>query len=142
MPLEEYRRRLKEIITHEAVRAQGTKVLLLTPPPVNEYQLEAFDREKGFATPSRTAKNTKLYADACRDVGNALDTIVVDIWSAFMHEAGWTEGEPLAGSKEIPRNEKLAALLTDGTSIIPFVRGSGCLKNSVIRVFCIYDCAC
>lgn len=42
---------------------------------------------------------------------------VVDIWSALMRAAGWREGEPLAGSKDIGENERLAALLSDGERI-------------------------
>lgn len=114
VPLETYKESLKAIITHDAVRAQKTKILLLTPPPVNEYQLEPNALATGLRTLTRTATNTKLYADACREVGNSLDTPVVDIWSAFMKEAGWKEGQPLAGSKSAPANENLAALLSDG----------------------------
>ncbi|EAS35447.3 GDSL Lipase/Acylhydrolase [Coccidioides immitis RS] len=114
VPLEKYQQCLRGIITHKAVNAQKTKLLLLTPPPVNEYQLESYGRESGYSTLTRKAQVTKLYADACREVGKSLDTPVVDIWSAFMKEAGWTEGEPLAGSKDAPPNKKLAELLCDG----------------------------
>jgi hypothetical protein len=31
-----------------------------------------------------------------------------------MRVAGWDEGKPLDGSREVPENEKLAGLLTDG----------------------------
>ncbi|WEW57814.1 hypothetical protein PRK78_003281 [Emydomyces testavorans] len=132
VPLDKYRQSLKDIVTHEAVRAQGTKVLLLTPPPVNEYQLSSLDREKGFDSPSRTAKNTKVYADACREVGNSLSIPVVDIWFAFMREAGWKEGEPLAGSKDVPANEKLAALLSDGLHLSP--AGYKVMHGEVMKV--------
>ncbi|KAI1913578.1 hypothetical protein LOZ53_005339 [Ophidiomyces ophidiicola] len=106
VPLDKYRQYLKDILTHEAVRAQNTKLLLLTPPPVNEYKLEP--------TPARSAATTKKYADACREVGTALKVPVVDIWAAFMKEAGWTEGTPLAGSKDAPPNQALEQLLYDG----------------------------
>ena len=62
----------------------------------------------------RTAEATKKYADACRELGNRLGVPVVDIWSAFMKAAGWSEGEPLAGSINAPENKKLADLLSDG----------------------------
>ena len=99
--------------SHPSVQAQGMKLLLLTPPPVNEYQLDLqeFVVKDGNR---RTAANTKIYADACREVGSKTGVPVVDIWSAFMRAAGWKEGEPLAGSKTAAENEKLAALLSDG----------------------------
>ncbi|GBF66874.1 isoamyl acetate-hydrolyzing esterase [Trichophyton mentagrophytes] len=114
VPLEKYVQNLKAIIQHPVVRYGGTKIVLLTPPPVNEYQLTAFDLSKGVTPLSRSANNTKLYADACREVGKSLHVAIADIWSAFMREAGWVEGQPIAGSKEIPENPKLASLLIDG----------------------------
>ncbi|EGD93615.1 GDSL Lipase/Acylhydrolase [Trichophyton tonsurans CBS 112818] len=114
VPLEKYVQNLKAIIQHPVVRYGGTKIVLLTPPPVNEYQLTAFDLSKGVTPLSRSANNTKLYAGACREVGKSLHVAIADIWSAFMREAGWVEGQPIAGSKEIPENPKLASLLIDG----------------------------
>ncbi|KAF9885008.1 hypothetical protein FE257_000831 [Aspergillus nanangensis] len=108
---EEYKENLKQFIQHPAVLAQGTKILVLTPPAVNEYQMDA-----GDGTPlKRTAVNTKLYADAAREVASSLGTPVADIWTTFMTTAGWKEGEtPLPGSKEIPNNVQLQTLLSDG----------------------------
>ncbi|KAM5485696.1 hypothetical protein McanCB56680_001998 [Microsporum canis] len=114
VPLDKYRENLKAIIQHPVVRRGGTKVVLLTPPPVNEYQLTAFDLSKGVTPLSRSANNTKLYADACREVGQSLNVAIADIWSAFMKEAGWVDGQPIAGSKNVPENSKLASLLVDG----------------------------
>ncbi|EEP75918.1 predicted protein [Uncinocarpus reesii 1704] len=119
VPLQTYRQSLRDIVTHEAVRSHKTKVLLLTPPPVNEYQFEVLDGTSGPAAPMRSAENTKLYADACREVGRSLGIPLVDIWTAFMKEAGWVEGEPLAGSKKAQPNQKLAALLSDGLHLSP-----------------------
>lgn len=62
----------------------------------------------------RKASQTKKYADACRQVGNALNVPVADIWTAFMTAAGWVEGQPLPGSRDAPANKKLQALLSDG----------------------------
>lgn len=125
MPLEQYIRCLEQMISHPLVRAQRTKLLLLTPPPVNQYQLDMSDWAKVDAT-KRTAENTKRYADACRELGNRLGAPVVDIWSAFMKAAGWSEGEPLAGSINAPENKKLEALLSDGKDSV----------RSFVLVFC------
>lgn len=82
---------------------------------------------------ARTASHTKIYADAAREVATSLGTPVADIWTAFMTAAGWKEGEPLTGSKEIPNNAKLQSLLTDGgffsktLSGLILTRGQDCI---------------
>ena len=94
--------------------AQKPRLILLTPPPVNEYQLETADLVKARADPVRSAEHTKKYADACREVGAEVGVVVLDVWSIFMAEAGWKEGETLVGSKKVARNEVLDKLLNDG----------------------------
>lgn len=86
----------------------------MTPPPVNEYQLEGFDNVKGTPHPSRTAAFTKMYSEAAREVGASLNIPVADVWTAFMATTGWKEGQPLVGSRELPSNEQFASLFTDG----------------------------
>ena len=113
VPLDDYKENLKAIVRHPLTRIQRPRILILTPPPVSEYMLEAVDAMRG----SRTASNTKRYADACREVANSLNIPVVDIWSAFMGVAGWKDGQPLPGSKGIPRNIVLENLLSDGMSV-------------------------
>ena len=141
MPLEKYISYLEQIMSHPLVRTQGTKLLLLTPPPVNQHQLDMSDWVKVDAT-RRTAENTKRYADACRELGNRLGVPVVDIWSAFMKAAGWAEGQPLAGSMDAPENKKLADLLSDGKSLILNLYTSGlayetvpCVRSIELTVF-------
>jgi isoamyl acetate esterase len=92
------------------------KLILVTPAPVNEYQMAIMDALKGYITPMRTAANTKRYADACRMVGEDLNIPVVDLWHAFMAKAGWREGDPLTGSREVERSKVLETLLMDGES--------------------------
>lgn len=83
---------------------------------MDEYQLAEFDESKGNTPLTRTASNTKVYADAAREVGRELGVAVTDLWGAFMAVAGWRDGQgqPLAGSREVERNEKLEGLFTDG----------------------------
>lgn len=87
---------------------------MISPPPINEYQLEKFDAIKNTPFPSRTASFTKSYAAAACEVGASLNIPVVDLWSAFMKTTGWKEGEPLVGAHDVPSNERLASLLIDG----------------------------
>lgn len=118
VPLHEYRKNLRDILEHPSVVAQKPRLILLTPPPVNEYQLEEADLVKGNKDPLRSAEHTKEYADACRQVGAEVGVVVLDVWSVFMAKAGWREGEPLIGSKKLARNEVLEKLLVDGEFLV------------------------
>lgn len=64
--------------------------------------------------PSRTNSFTRQYAEAAHEVATSSKIPVADLWTAFMTAAGWKEGEPLTGSKDLPRNDKLGSLFTDG----------------------------
>jgi lysophospholipase L1-like esterase len=112
--VETYKENLKTIIQHPATRAQNPRIILISPPPINEYQLESFDAAKETPHPSRTASGTRQYADAAREVGASLNVPVADLWTAFMKTAGWEEGQSLVGSRDAPNSETLSSLLTDG----------------------------
>ena len=114
VPLDVFKQNLVDIVRHPRVIAQKPRVILITPPPVNEYKLEESDLVQGLTDPRRTAENTKRYADATREVGAELGVAVLDIWSIFMAMTGWKEGEPLVGSKKVARSEILEKLLADG----------------------------
>ncbi|KAJ5295371.1 hypothetical protein PENANT_c001G06213 [Penicillium antarcticum] len=119
VPVEIYKQNLKTIIQHPATRAQNPRIILMSPPPINEYQLESFDAAKESPHPSRTASGARQYADAAREVGAELNVPVADLWSAFMKAAGWKEGQALVGSRDAPNSETLSGLLTDGLHLAP-----------------------
>ncbi|KAJ5151204.1 Esterase SGNH hydrolase-type subgroup [Penicillium canariense] len=119
VPLPVYKENLQKIIQHPATRAQDPRIILITPPPVNEYQLEGFDILKNTPHPSRTAHMAKTYADAVKEVGASLKVPVADIWSAFMLAVGWQEGQPLIGSRDVPNNDRFGTLFTDGECKLP-----------------------
>jgi isoamyl acetate esterase len=114
VPLNQYVACLKAILQHPTVLAHHAKVLLITPAPVDEHQLEPNDLATGYSGLQRTARNTKRYADACRELGKQLDSPTVDLWTVFMEAAGWKKGGPLPGAKEADRNQVLGSLLLDG----------------------------
>ena len=105
VPIDEYAACIKSIVQHDLVRRQGTKVVLIIPAPVDEYQL---------SNDQRTAANTKLYADTCRRIGQELQLPMVDLWSLFMKQAGWDGRSELVGSRKCERSEVLGELLSDG----------------------------
>lgn len=114
VPLERFKQNVVSIVKHPSVVAQKPRLILVTPPPVNEFALEESDLLKGLTDPRRTAEHTKKYADATRKVGGELGIVVLDIWSIFMAMTGWKEGDPLIGSKKVARSEVLEKLLADG----------------------------
>ncbi|KAL9598595.1 MAG: hypothetical protein Q9179_003848 [Wetmoreana sp. 5 TL-2023] len=114
VPLETYKTNLRKIIQHQTVKNQNPRLILVTPPPVDEYSLETSDAAKGILGTRRTAEHTKLYADACREVGQDLGLVVLDLWSMFMEAAGFKPGEPLPGSKKTKKSAVLDLLLSDG----------------------------
>lgn len=132
VPLEQYKKNLQSIIQHPATRAQNPYIIIVTPPPVNEYQLEGFDNVKGTPHPSRTAAFTKMYSEAAREVGASLNIPVADVWTAFMATTGWKEGQPLVGSRELPSNEQFASLFTDGLHLMP--AGYRVVYDEVLKV--------
>jgi len=119
VPLDTYKNNLRTLATHSSVKEHNPKIILITPPPVNEYALEVHDRAKGINFPRRVADNTARYADAVREIGKELQLPVVDVWSAFMKEAGWKQGEPLIGSKAVPQSDVFLSLMYDGLHLGP-----------------------
>ena len=121
IPLEEYVQNLKTLVDHSSVKAHSPHILLITPPPVDEYTLEGMDymNNNGDTEVKRRAAVTKTYADACRKLGEELGIEVVDIWNTIVTKAGWTPGQPLPGSKDMPRSPVLGELFRDGE--LPFL---------------------
>ena len=95
----------------------------MTPPPINEHQLQEAHALAGITEVQRTAEHTAKYARACREVGESLKVPVLDLWSTFMKRAGWQEGEPLPGSSDVANNKFLSDALLDG-KVIPLQRKS------------------
>ncbi|KIW59234.1 hypothetical protein PV05_03697 [Exophiala xenobiotica] len=114
VPLHDYTRALRSIIAYPGIALHGTKIILITPPPVDEWQL---------GNDERTAVNTQKYAAACRQLGADLNLPTLDLWTIFMTKAGWREdspkGTPLIGSKAAPRSNVLDELLSDGLHFTP-----------------------
>ncbi|KAK4983844.1 hypothetical protein LTR50_006971 [Elasticomyces elasticus] len=119
VPLETYKQQLIEIATNPAIKTHNPHMILITPPPIDERLCEATDAAKGINQVRRTAENTARYAEAVREVGEQLNVPVLDIWKAFMQRAGWSEGQPLPGSKDVERNAVLTELMHDGLHFNP-----------------------
>lgn len=110
---------MKTLLTHPLIRIHRPKILLVTPPPVDERQCEIKDAGNGLPL-SRIAKVTAMYASVVREIGAELpqDIVVVDMWKAIMEEAlkitcNDTK-DVLLGSKDIAQSDALVNLLPDG----------------------------
>lgn len=114
VPIGRFKVNLHLICIHPAVQAHSARIILITPPPINEHLMEPSDLANGHKQLRRTSETTKLYAEAVKEVGSQLDLPVVDLWSAFMKTAGWKIGEPLVGLKSGPESAVLGELMYDG----------------------------
>jgi len=120
VPLDHFKQNLRDIVKNDSVRGHQSSTILITPPPVDEYGLEAAGLLNGTTEVSRTADHTKKYADACVEVGREMKVPVLDLWSVLMTRAGWKQGDSaLPGSKAEPKNAVLAEMLSDGLHFNP-----------------------
>jgi hypothetical protein len=119
--LEQYRKNLVSLVNHPALQAHGTRMILVTPPPVEERRLEHRVKSQGYKELNRRNEVTKQYADASREVAEDLDVGCLDLWTAFMKTADWKAGDPLYGSIDLPENEAIRALIHDGTQTSAYV---------------------
>jgi isoamyl acetate esterase len=114
VPLDEYKKNLVKLLTHPAVEAHKPRLLLVTPPPIEERRLEHRVKSQGYLKLNRSNTVTKQYADASREVARDMKVTCVDLWTAFMSKAGWQPGDPLYGSQHLPENDAIRGLIHDG----------------------------
>jgi lysophospholipase L1-like esterase len=123
--LEKYRQNLTEIITHPSVTAHSPTILLVTPPPVNEYQILAGNIASGYSEVTRRAETTAQYAQVVREIAVELkekNVVLIDLWTALMEKA-LSSTPPdivqglngtLLGSQLVADSQALRDLLVDG----------------------------
>ncbi|CAO2657419.1 Nn.00g035450.m01.CDS01 [Neocucurbitaria sp. VM-36] len=115
VPLPKFVQNIKRLLQHPVIRAHANiKVLLITPPPIDEWAFDSWD-EPGKS--ARKADVARSYAEAVVQIGKEMQTAVVDLWSACMTEAGWNHGcgeGLLPGDRRAEKCEGLGRLLTDG----------------------------
>ncbi|KAK5990075.1 Isoamyl acetate-hydrolyzing esterase 1-like protein [Cladobotryum mycophilum] len=122
VPIDEYKENLHNIINHPHIKAHEPKILLVTPPPVDEIKLTKLDMASGHPSACRTSGVTAKYAEKAREVAREnLGVVLVDLWQAIMTTAigMMTPGDhrpegPLLGSLENGKQGGLDLLLHDG----------------------------
>ncbi|KAL7789932.1 SGNH hydrolase [Trichoderma ceciliae] len=128
VPLEAYKENLGKIINDARIRAHNPKIMLVTPPPVDEIKLKVLDVEQGHATAIRRSAVSASYAEKAREVARENPgVILIDLWQAIMDEAismspeDYRAGGPWLGSPENGKQGGLDKLLPDGLHM----RGEG-----------------
>ncbi|KAK6070617.1 gdsl lipase acylhydrolase family protein [Seiridium cupressi] len=120
VPLGRYTENLKAILSHPMIATQACRVLLITPPPIDEHQHEIKDANAGHPGLPRFLHLAKVYAAACLQVGESMGVPVLDLWSCLMKRAGWRGDDAvLTGPKSEERNEVLGRLWSDGVYFAP-----------------------
>ena len=97
VPLERYKANLSKLIwmvsSPESPRySADTRVILLTPPPVNTIQWSV--RQASKDPPQQLDRDfevTRTYAEAAKEVGRQEGVAVVDVWTKFWEGAGRVE---------------------------------------------------
>jgi len=97
VPLPKFKVNLKQIISmvtspKSAYYSPSTRILLISPPPVNTYQRNAdLAARVEPREPDRKFEVTKVYAEAVLEVGKEVGVAVVDAWSRLWEAAGKDE---------------------------------------------------
>ncbi|KAI9329706.1 SGNH hydrolase-type esterase domain-containing protein [Obelidium mucronatum] len=86
--LPRYKQNMHEMLDTVRRESPGTKVIIITPPPVNPEVYKETCKAKGKVR-DRNAQHTKKYRDACIEVFMEAaetwgrDLVLVDIWYVF-----------------------------------------------------------
>lgn len=70
------------------------RVILITPPPLNEVQWSKHTTEQGGKL-NRSSESAHRYANCTKDVGKELNIPVADLWSEIMNKSN-NEGQDLS----------------------------------------------
>lgn len=122
VPIEQYKENLTKIVNHPRIRADNPKILLVTPPPVDELHHRKIDDGSGQLATIRTHAVSASYAEKTREVAreNPGGIVLIDLWQAIMDKAismaqdDYHPGGPWLGCPENGKAGGLTTLLPDG----------------------------
>jgi lysophospholipase L1-like esterase len=92
--LERYSHNLKTIIARVSQTYQHSKILLITPPPLDHeqrlrYQIQRYGQDKATGILERTTENTGRYAAACRQVATEMQIPCLDLFTNMMQQSDY-----------------------------------------------------
>ncbi|KAI8626880.1 SGNH hydrolase [Xylariaceae sp. FL1651] len=120
VPINKYKDNLIKIITHEYIKAHNPKILVVTPPPLDEMQAFLTDLEKGHKEPCRKAAVSAQYSATARQVASEVPgAVLIDLQKAIMEKAismtpDFDPNGPPLGYSEGGKRGALEQLLPDG----------------------------
>ncbi|KAI1122706.1 SGNH hydrolase [Nemania abortiva] len=120
VPIDQYKENLKKLITHEHIKAHNPKILLVTPPPLDEIQSFETDKKNGHTEPVRKAAVSAEYSETVRQVAAEVPGVVlIDLQKALMDKAismtdDYDPSGPPLGYSEGGNRGALEQLLPDG----------------------------
>lgn len=120
-PIDQYKENLGKIITHPSIRAHNPKILLVTPPPLDEIKHDRLDKQQGLKGSTREHAISAAYSEKAREVARENPGVVlIDLWQALMNKAvdltpdDFQPGGSWLGSPENGKSGGLDSLLPDG----------------------------
>lgn len=122
VPIEQYKENVTKILNHPRIKEDNPKILLVTPPPVDEFKHAKIDSNKGLPATTRTSAISASYAEKAREVARENPGVVlIDLWQAIMDKAiemaepgDYQPGGPWLGCPENGKAGGLTTLLPDG----------------------------
>lgn len=88
VPLDEYAANLAELLDYiKSCGVPDSKVVLVTPPPLDEERWKAHTGRKG--RPTRRLETTKKYVDRCFQIGQQRGITTVDAFNGLIKEPNW-----------------------------------------------------
>ena len=120
-PIDQYKENLGKIIHHPSIEAHKPKILLVTPPPLDELKHGRLNKKEGFKASIRQHAVSAAYSEKAREVARENPGVVlIDLWQALMDKAiemtpgDYQSGGPWLGSPENGKSGGLDTLLPDG----------------------------
>ncbi|KAJ1335133.1 isoamyl acetate esterase [Microdochium nivale] len=120
--LQEYKSNLVNIINHEHIKAHDPRILLVTPPPLDEIGLKLTDHTNGNGEVTRYARLSAKFSQTVRDIASEAQSQgrnirLLDLHNDIMSEAlRLTPTQPGTPPLGYPGGERgaLQTLLPDG----------------------------
>ncbi|OTA99177.1 hypothetical protein M426DRAFT_325373 [Hypoxylon sp. CI-4A] len=87
IPIDQYKENLTKIVTHEHIKAHNPKILLITPPPIDEIRITVLDLAVGHTQATRQAAVSAAYSETARKVAAETGVVLIDLQKALLDKA-------------------------------------------------------
>ncbi|KAI1457268.1 SGNH hydrolase [Annulohypoxylon moriforme] len=88
VPIDQYKKNLIKILNHDHIKAHNPKILLVTPPPIDEIRITELDLAAGHAQAVRQAAVSASFSETARKVAAEIPGVVlIDLQKAILEKA-------------------------------------------------------